>query len=198
MIELTSKKRQFLKSQAHHLKPTVQIGEKGLTASVLDEIELNLNAHSLIKITIASNDRDTRDQFQTSICEKLNCLCVSAIGKTFILYRPVQGIDLFSDFNVDNRIQTRAVRQAGEVHTPKKMAAAGRKLDKPLKRTRKTRKVTNNRTNQAIGVQALADMREDGRPLRPSTRRSLGARGQVGRGTRKTGSAMTLRAGRRR
>ena len=48
ILEITSKERSTLRSAAHALKPVVQIGDNGLSEAVLKEIDLNLNAHSLI------------------------------------------------------------------------------------------------------------------------------------------------------
>ena len=54
---MNSKAIAYLRSLAHTLNPVVRIGNKGLSASVIKEIELNLNAHELIKIKIQS-DKD--------------------------------------------------------------------------------------------------------------------------------------------
>jgi len=42
---LNSKAIAYLRSLAHTLNPVVRIGNKGLTASVIKEIDLNLKAH---------------------------------------------------------------------------------------------------------------------------------------------------------
>ena len=43
-------KKKALKAKAHVLKPTVMIGQHGLTDAVIAEIDIALNAHELIKI----------------------------------------------------------------------------------------------------------------------------------------------------
>ena len=52
MIEITPTERRALRAAAHHLKPVVSISQKGLTASVLAEIDRSLKAHELIKLRL--------------------------------------------------------------------------------------------------------------------------------------------------
>lgn len=90
MNQLTPTQRRFLRAQAHHLQPVVQIGNAGLTAAVKKEIDLGLRHHELIKIKIANDDRDAREQMLTEICEELSVAPVQNIGKTLIVYRAAE------------------------------------------------------------------------------------------------------------
>ena len=47
----TSRKKS-LKAQAHHLKPVVLLGAKGLTEAVIAETDVALLSHELIKVKI--------------------------------------------------------------------------------------------------------------------------------------------------
>ena len=47
---LKFKTNSHLKALSHSLNPVVQVGHKGLTDSVIKEIEVSLKAHELIKI----------------------------------------------------------------------------------------------------------------------------------------------------
>ncbi|HMT03580.1 MAG TPA: ribosome assembly RNA-binding protein YhbY [Burkholderiales bacterium] len=85
---LSIKQRQYLKALAHSLEPVVMIGDKGLTQSVIKEIEINLLAHELIKIRILGNDRDLRNSLAVEICGKTNSSLVQHIGKILIIYKP--------------------------------------------------------------------------------------------------------------
>src|SRR5438045_9250176 len=58
---LTSSRRSELRAQAHKLNPIVLIGDKGLTAEVIAEIDRSLKAHELIKVRAASGERDARE-----------------------------------------------------------------------------------------------------------------------------------------
>ena len=59
----------------------------GLTENVLKEIDLNLNAHELIKIQVAGDDRDARKAMYAEICAKSSAIAVHRIGKQLVVYR---------------------------------------------------------------------------------------------------------------
>ena len=88
ILTLSSAQRSALRAQAHELSPLVMIGDAGLTESVMTEIERTLNAHTLIKIRVFSDDKETRVAYAQAICEKLNCALVQHIGKLLVIYRP--------------------------------------------------------------------------------------------------------------
>jgi RNA-binding protein len=77
----------YLRGLAHSLNPVVMIGNNGLTDSVLKEIDMNLNAHELIKIKVMGDDRALRTQMLAEICEKSNAVAVHHIGKQLVVYR---------------------------------------------------------------------------------------------------------------
>jgi RNA-binding protein len=89
MLNLTVIERQQLKARAHPLKPTVLIGNAGLTPAVLDEIDRTLKHHDLIKIR-AGGERSEREAMLQQICETLNAGAVQHIGKTLVVYRPLE------------------------------------------------------------------------------------------------------------
>jgi putative YhbY family RNA-binding protein len=87
MIPLSPKKRSELRAEAHKLSPIVIIGDKGLTDEVVAEIDRSLKAHELIKVRAATDERDARDVWLETICEKLEAHPVQQIGKVFVIYR---------------------------------------------------------------------------------------------------------------
>ena len=87
MDPLTPKKRSELRAEAHKLNPVVLIGDKGLTDEVLAEIDRSLKAHALIKVRAATDERDARDVWLETICERLHAHPVQQIGKVFVIYR---------------------------------------------------------------------------------------------------------------
>lgn len=87
-MNLNTKQISHLRGLAHSLNPVVMIGNQGLTESVIKEIELNLNAHELIKVQVAGDDRDARKAIYTEISEKTNSIAVHHIGKQLVFYRP--------------------------------------------------------------------------------------------------------------
>ncbi|HEX6828774.1 MAG TPA: YhbY family RNA-binding protein [Burkholderiales bacterium] len=86
-IELTPARRRALRASAHPLHPTVIIGETGLTAPVLAEIERSLASHELIKIKVAGADREQRESLLAEICEALSAAPVQHIGRILVIYR---------------------------------------------------------------------------------------------------------------
>ncbi len=88
LIPLTPKQRQALKQQAHHLQPTVMIGQNGLTDAIIQEADQNLTAHELIKVRILGEDRALREEIYQTLCTTLNAHPVQHIGKLLIIWRP--------------------------------------------------------------------------------------------------------------
>ena len=89
MLVLSISERKTLRARAHDLNPVVIISQKGLTDTVLAEIDKSLNAHELIKIRVAEGDRVLREAFLTQICDALKAAPVWHIGKLLVVYRPL-------------------------------------------------------------------------------------------------------------
>lgn len=87
-MNLSNKQKQYLKSQAHHLKPVVMIGGNGFTEGVLAEIENALTFHELIKIKISTEDRDTKKLISDAIIRETKAISVQLVGSIFTLFRP--------------------------------------------------------------------------------------------------------------
>ena len=88
MLQLSSAQRRELRAQAHNLNPVVSIAENGLTEAVLKEVEVNLQAHELIKIRVYGDSRDNRLAYLEKICAELGAAAVQHIGKLLVVYRP--------------------------------------------------------------------------------------------------------------
>jgi RNA-binding protein len=86
-MQLNSKQISHLRGLAHTLNPVVMIGNNGLTEAVLKEIELNLNAHELIKVQVSGDDRKSRKNMLDDIASKVNAVAVHHIGKQLVFYR---------------------------------------------------------------------------------------------------------------
>ncbi|EHL29336.1 ribosome assembly RNA-binding protein YhbY [Legionella drancourtii] len=79
--------RQSLKAQAHHLKPVVLLGAKGLTEAVIAETNIALLAHELIKVKINGAEKEDRILMANELCQQLKAELVQLIGNTAIVYR---------------------------------------------------------------------------------------------------------------
>jgi RNA-binding protein len=84
---VNSKQISYLRGLAHNLNPVVMISNKGLSEAVLKEINLNLDAHELIKIKVAGDDRELRAQLLVEICAQTNAEAIHHIGKQLVVYR---------------------------------------------------------------------------------------------------------------
>ena len=88
MLEITAVQRRELRALAHSLNPVVAISQNGLSDSVLKEIDTSLKSHELIKIRVFNDDREIREGFLATICEKLGAAPVQHIGKLLVVWRP--------------------------------------------------------------------------------------------------------------
>lgn len=76
-----------LRARAHPLKPVVIVGQAGVTEAVLNEIDLALDHHELIKVRINGEDRDSRKAMCAAIVEAARATLVQQIGHVVSLYR---------------------------------------------------------------------------------------------------------------
>jgi RNA-binding protein len=88
MLSLTPAERRDLRAKAHRLRPVVSVGQHGLTAGVLHEIDVNLLAHELIKVRVFIDDRSAREAVLSRICAELEAAPVQHIGKLLVVWRP--------------------------------------------------------------------------------------------------------------
>ena len=86
MQPLTSSQRKYLRAQAHHLKPLVMIGTKGLTDQVRDSVDLALKDHELIKVKFIEFKEDKKAISQ-EIAKATQSEIAGIIGNIAILYR---------------------------------------------------------------------------------------------------------------
>jgi len=84
---ITTELKQALKAQAHHLKPVVLLGSKGLTPAVVEETNVALIAHELIKVKINGAEKPDRIMIANDLCQQLTADLVQLIGNTAIIYR---------------------------------------------------------------------------------------------------------------
>ncbi len=85
-MPLSSKQAKQLRAMAHHLKPVVLVGDKGVTEAVIDKVDVELENHELIKVKVAA-DRDEVKAAATALCEATGADLAGSIGKVLMLYR---------------------------------------------------------------------------------------------------------------
>ena len=87
-ITLTSAQTRFLRGQAHGLKAILQVGGKGISDTLVEEVANALEHHELIKVKIAAEDRDARDALVEELVRRSEAALVQRIGHVAVLYRP--------------------------------------------------------------------------------------------------------------
>jgi len=216
VLDLNSQLRSALRAAAHPLKPVVLIGDKGLSDSVLQEIDRNLAAHGLIKVRAGGEDRAARDELLYRICEELSCAPVHHLGKIFILYRPTERDPDASSLLGGRKGKPDAselgtgARKGNEAYVPKKLAVAGKSAPARGRSERPGREREGPMT-------ARERYLGSDKPARPSTREETGSRRGAARkaapkrpgglgstlgaarppAAKRSGSALSLRAGAR-
>ena len=85
-MSLNASQKKSLRGQAHHLKPLVIVADKGLSESVVAEIERALNDHELIKVKLRG-DREERKAWALSISKECKAELVQTIGQVACFYR---------------------------------------------------------------------------------------------------------------
>ncbi len=184
-LNLTSQERSALRAAAHSLRPIVIIGEKGLSDAVLKEITIHLHAHQLIKIRVTGDDRDSRVQTMTQICDALDAAPIHHLGKILTIYKP--NPDKPHVLAVPDEEPTRAVRRASEPYTPKKLAASGQQRTRDTERARRAQFKAEKKQDEA--QRAVPKAQQKFAAVKPVAPRSA---------SRRPSSALSLKAGARR
>ncbi|MBF0264577.1 MAG: ribosome assembly RNA-binding protein YhbY [Gammaproteobacteria bacterium] len=86
-MNLTNKQIKFLKSKAHDYKPVVIIGSNGLTDGVINETNIVLDTHELVKVKVNADDKVARMAMIDTLIDATESNFIQLIGKIAILYR---------------------------------------------------------------------------------------------------------------
>ena len=86
MEELSGSRKRELKSMAHHLNPVIQIGQKGLSESLVKAFEKAIDDHELIKVKFVDFKESKRELAENLGRDTGSCL-VEIIGNVAIFYR---------------------------------------------------------------------------------------------------------------
>jgi RNA-binding protein len=78
--------KKYLRAQAHHLKPLVIIGAKGVTDGLIASIDLALQDHELIKVKFGEF-KDAKKEISAQIMQATKSELVGLIGNIAIIYR---------------------------------------------------------------------------------------------------------------
>ena len=85
---LAASQKRYLRTLAHPLKPVLQVGAKGVSPSLLSELDGALEHHELIKVRVVAEDREMRDAWIEALLEGSDATLVQRVGHIACLYRP--------------------------------------------------------------------------------------------------------------
>lgn len=89
-LEISGARRRSLRSRAHHLRPTVQIGQAGITAGVIGATQAALEQHELIKVSINSESPTERKSGATELGRAVGAHVIQVIGRVIVLFREAE------------------------------------------------------------------------------------------------------------
>lgn len=85
--KLTGKQRSYLRGLAHNLDPVVMIGIKGVSASVVQQVDRALSDHELIKVKLTGECPVELDEAAGILQLQTECEIAGSVGRVLILYR---------------------------------------------------------------------------------------------------------------
>lgn len=89
-MPLSPQDRKRLKAIGHHLNAILIFGDKGLSENFVEELNLRLEDHELIKVRVNAESREDRRAIVDAMCKAGECELVQLIGKIALLYRPAK------------------------------------------------------------------------------------------------------------
>jgi RNA-binding protein len=90
---LKGRERAELRSEAHHLNPTVHVGQHGLTPSVIGSLDDALRTRELVKVKLGNMDEAKPKDVANSLALATNSAVVQVIGRTATLFRENRDIE---------------------------------------------------------------------------------------------------------
>jgi RNA-binding protein len=84
---LKGRERAELRAEAHHLDPTVHIGQHGLTPSVITSLDDALRTRELVKVKLGVKGELKPKDIANSLALATNAAVVQVIGRTATLFR---------------------------------------------------------------------------------------------------------------
>ncbi|SUM89989.1 ribosome assembly RNA-binding protein YhbY [Staphylococcus saprophyticus] len=87
---LTGKQKRFLRSKAHNVDPTFQIGKAGINDNMVAQIQNILENRELIKIHVLQNNFEDKNDLAQSLSDATRSDIVQVIGSMIVLYKESQ------------------------------------------------------------------------------------------------------------
>ncbi|MGH7605334.1 MAG: ribosome assembly RNA-binding protein YhbY [Gemmatimonadaceae bacterium] len=84
---MKGRERAELRAEAHHLTPTVHVGQHGLTPAVITSLDDALRTRELVKVKLGKQDDVKAKDVANSLALATNAAVVQVIGRTATLFR---------------------------------------------------------------------------------------------------------------
>ena len=84
---MKGKERAELRSEAHHLTPTVHIGQHGLTPALINSLDDALRTRELVKVKLGNKGDVKPKDVASALALATNSDVVQVIGRTATLFR---------------------------------------------------------------------------------------------------------------
>ncbi len=89
MKQLKGSQKKYLRGLAHNLNPSAVVGHKGITSTLIEEIDSALEAAELIKVKFNDfKDKERKNFLTEKIVKATQSHAAGMIGHVVILYRP--------------------------------------------------------------------------------------------------------------
>jgi RNA-binding protein len=85
---LNERQRKYLRGLGHALHALVQVADKGVTPSVIAELDRALADHELVKVKVRIADRAARGDAIAALASRTHSIEVTRIGHVALYYRP--------------------------------------------------------------------------------------------------------------
>jgi RNA-binding protein len=86
-MSLTAKQKQYLKGLAHGLEPVVQVGSKGISDGLIDQLRQQLVAHELIKVRFNTESAIEPAESADELAARTKSQIVQKLGRVLVFYR---------------------------------------------------------------------------------------------------------------
>ena len=87
MRDLTGKQRRHLRALGQRLTATLHVGHEGVSDSVVQQADVQLAVHELIKVRVGDHAPEDRHATAEALAERTRAHLAQVIGRTALLYR---------------------------------------------------------------------------------------------------------------
>jgi RNA-binding protein len=84
---LSGKQKRFLRGLGHELKPVVLVGKGDLSDTLVQETNLALESHELIKVKLLESCFSDRHEVAETLAKACGAEVAQVLGRTILLFR---------------------------------------------------------------------------------------------------------------